>query len=94
MNIPAFINPKFVQHEGDRVGFLTPQMQSYTDQLNQALQNNVGQNGFAISPQPDTNVADALANMPVGTLLFDTTNDEWVGKTSGGLVKLTYTPYP
>lgn len=94
MNIPTFINPKVVEHEGSRVGHFTPEMQSYQDLLNQTLQKNLGESGFAISQQAATSVASAMANMPVGTILFDTTNDEWVGKTSGGLVKFTTTPYP
>lgn len=36
----------------------------------------------------------ALTNLPDGVILYDTTNNEYVGKVSGSLVKFTVTPYP
>ncbi len=39
----------------------------------------------------DLNTAGALGN---GILLYDTTNDVYVGKQAGSLVQFTTTPYP
>ena len=94
MRIPTFVNPRFVEFEGEHQGYLTPEIQSYTDELNQALQNNISDNGFVIPTQAATDVSNVLAQMPIGTILYDGTNDEWVGKTGSGLVKFTTTAYP
>lgn len=39
----------------------------------------------------DMNTAGQLSN---GVLLYDTTNDVYVGREAGSLVKFTTTPYP
>ena len=39
----------------------------------------------------DMNTAGQLSN---GVLLYDTTNDVYVGRQAGSLVKFTTTPYP
>lgn len=94
MRVPTFLNTKFVEHQGESVGYLTPDMQNYNDELNQALQNNLNDDGFVIPSRPDTEVVAAFATKPVGTILFDVTNDVWVGKTSAGLVQFTTASYP
>ncbi len=95
MKIPTFINPKFVQHEGDRVGYLTPAMQSYTDQLNQALQSHLSDTGWV---PPVLSQTDILANapfMPVGTFWVDDANQALVFKLTAGLFQVPLTtPYP
>lgn len=37
---------------------------------------------------------DGAGQLNNGVLLYDTTNDEYVGRQAGSLVKFTTTPYP
>lgn len=47
--------------------------------------------GYTATEISDMELAGQLNN---GVLLYDTTNDVYVGKQAGSLVKFTTTPYP
>jgi hypothetical protein len=47
--------------------------------------------GYTQTQITDLNTAGTLSN---GVILYDTTNDVYVGKQAGSLVKFTTTPYP
>jgi hypothetical protein len=47
--------------------------------------------GYTQTQITDMNTAGQLSN---GVILYDTTNDEYVGRQAGALVKFTTTPYP
>lgn len=85
MNIPTFINVQFT----DKDGKLTPAMQYYNDQLNQALLNGVGQNGFTISQlsTADITVLASDDDIPLGTTFFDTDAAKLKVKTAAGVVE-------
>jgi len=82
MNIPAFFNPRFTKEDGS----LTNEMQLFFDELMQALQNGVSNNGF-VFPEQDTATITALADMmPDGTAWYNTDIDLPQMKV-GGVVK-------
>lgn len=90
MYFPVFINTMFV----DKNGFLTPDMQSYMDLQNQALQNGLSNNGWTL---PQVTAAQLVAVQPVmpdGTMWYETDAHEFVIKINGALRKVTTTPYP
>lgn len=99
MNIPTFANVMFVEQDG----YLTSRMQMYNDQLNQALQNGLSDNGWTlpIVTEDELAVIDALTGddaMPNGTMWYvhddDTLTYEMVIKINGALRKVTTTAYP
>jgi len=92
MMIPVFSEVQFVRENG----FLTSEMQLFLDQLIQALQGALSDNGWTIPPISAANLVLLEANkpMPNGTIWYESTANEWVGKQNGSLVKFTTTPYP
>lgn len=90
MNIPGFINIKFVGENG----FLTNEMQLYNDNLNQELQKGLSDNGWTTPSVNDNAITTASAQMPNGTFWYDNVNHEIVFKVNGALVKLVTAVYP
>lgn len=64
-------------------------MQYYNDQLNQALLNGVGQNGFTISQLTTAEITTLASddNIPLGTTFFDTDVAKLKVKTATGVVE-------
>lgn len=90
MIIPVFNDVKYVKEDGS----LTPEMQIYNDQLNQALQNGLSDSGWTI-PQIDAlALLKALKIMPNGTIWYVTDTHEVIIKINGALRKVTTTAYP
>jgi hypothetical protein len=95
MNFPAFSHVQFVKKDG----FLTEEMQDYNDLINQALINGLSDSGWTVAPITAANLVLIAPSMPNGTIWYDSTNREWVGRQDDGaggynLVKFTTTPYP
>lgn len=92
MNIPTFVKIQFVQEDG----FLTPEMQNYNDELNQALQNGLSDSGWTTPQLTTAQITQAATFMPNGTLWYatDAIPQCYVGKINGSLVKFTTTPFP
>lgn len=95
MRIPTFVNPRFVEFEGEHQGYLTPEIQSYTDELNQALQNHLSDNGWV---PPSLTQTEILATAPTATIpsfWVDDANKALVFKLTAGLFQIPITtPYP
>ena len=83
MNIPTLINVQFT----DKEGYLTTAMQFYNDQLNQALRDGLGENGFTVSQLTSANITLAEPDAPNGTLWFDTDLAKLKVKTAAGVVE-------
>lgn len=90
MMIPVFSDVQWVKQNG----FLTPEMQMYNDQLNQALQNGLSDNGWTFPPITAANLAIIAPKMPDGTGWYESDAKEIVFKLGGSLFKVTTTPYP
>lgn len=90
MKVPVFADVPYV--EQDRT--LTDQALLYEEELNQALQNNLSDNGWVIPSLTDTQVVAIEPSMPDGTIWLETTNNVLVVKINGSLEKITTTPYP
>jgi hypothetical protein len=90
MYIPVFADVKYVQANG----FLTPEMQIYNDQLNQALQNGLSDNGWTFPPITAANLAIVSPQMPDGTAWYESDAQVIVFKLGGALRKVTTTAYP
>ena len=90
MMIPVFSHVQYV----DESGFLTPDMQIYNDQLNQALQNGLSDNGWTFPPITAANLALVSPKMPNGTGWYESDAKVIVFKINGALEKVTTTPYP
>lgn len=90
MNIPPFTYVRFTDDEG----YLTDSMQMYMDELNQALQNGLSDNGWTFPPITAANLAAIQASMPDGTGWYETDAMEIVFKINGALRKVTTTAYP
>jgi|GEM_PF-1430014 len=99
MIIPTFQSVKFVEEDG----YLTTQMQLYSDELNNVLRNGLSDNGWTLPQvtQAQLAVIDALTGieaMPNGTIWNvhddDTMVYEVVVKINGALRKVTTTAYP
>lgn len=90
MFIPVFADVKYVQANG----YLTPEMQIYHDQLNQALQNGLSDNGWTLPQINAANLAAVQAQMPNGTMWYESDAHEVVIKINGALRKVTTTAYP
>lgn len=90
MMIPVFSEVQYVKPDG----YLTSDMQIYHDQLNQALQNGLSDNGWTMPPITAANLAIIAPKMPDGTIWYDTDNHEYVGKVNGTLMKFTMAAYP
>lgn len=94
MIIPVWSGGALVEDADGNPLVPTQETQGLLNQTLTELQSNVGEDGFAISQSDVGDVTTKLANMPLGTILFDVDSDEWVGKNGSGLVKFTTTPYP
>lgn len=97
MNIPTFVNVKYTQEDG----YLTSEMQIYNDELNNALQNGLSDDGWTIPLVTAAELADidALTGrraMPNGTMwvVSDASPQQLVVKLDGALRKVTTTAYP
>lgn len=90
MNIPAFINLKFV----DNLGFLTAEMQYYNDELSQVLQAGLSDNGWTFPQISAVDLVRVEPDMPNGTGWYETDAHEMVFKINGALRKVTTTAYP
>lgn len=82
MNIPTFANVQFTQDDG----YLTSAMQLYNDELNQALQNGLSNNGWTVPQLTTTQISNIQSQMPNGTLWYDTNTNELKGKINGVVV--------
>ena len=93
MEIPVFASIKYINDDG----FLTPEMQIYHDQLNQALQNGLSDNGWQLPLISDANLTKLVAMTPAprdGTMWYETTNNVVVVMINGSLRKLDNSAYP
>jgi len=79
MNIPTFVNIKFVQSDG----YLTPEMQLYNDELNQALQNGLSNNGWTVPRLTTAQITLIAPKMPDGTLWYDKDTNQLKGRING-----------
>jgi predicted GNAT superfamily acetyltransferase len=90
MMIPVFADVQYTQQDG----FLTAAMQIYHDQLNQALQNGLSDNGWTFPPITAANLAIVAPKMPDGTGWYESDAQVIVFKLGGALRKVTTTAYP
>lgn len=90
MIIPVFNDVKYVKEDGS----LTPEMQIYNDQLNQALQNGLSDSGWTLPQIDAVDLVEAFMFMPNGTVWYVTDTNEVVIKINGALRKVTTTAYP
>lgn len=58
----------------------------YNDQMNQALQGSISNNGFVIPNQPTSSIVTLSGMMSNGTIWYDETTHEWKGKKNGVVV--------
>lgn len=97
MRIPTFVNVKYTQDDG----YLTSEMQLYNDELNNALQGGLSDDGWTL-PQVtvaelnDINALTGDREMPNGTawVVTDASPQQLVVKLDGALRKVTTAPYP
>jgi len=97
LNIPTFANIQFVEENG----YLTKAMLNYIDELNQALQNGLSDNGWTLPQVTAAQLTEIFAltgnrEMPNGTMWYvtDAVPPVVVIKIDGALRKVTTTPYP
>lgn len=98
MNIPPFVYVQFVDNEG----YLTNPMQLFIDELVQALQNGLSDNGWTFPKITHDNLVKVLPDgvtlfwqsMPDGTGWYEIDNNLVVFKINGALRKVTTTAYP
>lgn len=79
MNIPTYINIQYV----DKDGFLTSPMQLYNDELNQALQRGLSDNGWTVPQLTTAQITEISPDMPNGTIWYDSTTNQLKGKING-----------
>jgi len=79
MNIPTFQNVKYTDEKGN----LTSAMQMYNDELNQALQNGLSDNGWTVPQLTTAQITAVSSLMPNGTLWYDTDTNQLKGKING-----------
>lgn len=79
MNIPTFVNVQYTDDEG----FLTTAMQLYNDELNQAMQNGLSDNGWTVPQLTTAQITAVSSLMPNGTLWYDTDTNQLKGKING-----------
>lgn len=63
----------------------------YNDELNQALNGAIGQNGFSISQLTTSQINSIFNDSQSGTIWFNTTTNEWWGNRNGTLVSFNTT---
>lgn len=90
MYIPAYANVKFIKDDG----FLTPDMQSYMDILNQSLQNGLSDNGWTFPPVTAAQLTALAPIMPNGTGWYEKDTGVIVFKLNGVLRQVTTAAYP
>lgn len=93
MKFPVFNVVKFVKPDG----FLTNEMQMYFDQLSQAFQKGLSDNGWTMPPTSQSDIVQIAPSMPNGTFWYATDTDELVFKINGALKKIdpsVLLPYP
>lgn len=94
MEIPTFLNLKYVQNDG----YLTSEMQLYNDELNRVLRNGLGDTGWTLPVVTQIELTSLAPTMPDGTIWYvhDTLGAyyELVIKINGALRKVTTTAYP
>ena len=90
MKVPVFADVRYF----DKDGGLSDQALLYQEELNQALQNNLSDNGWVIPSLTATQLVAISTSMPDGTLWLETTNNVLVVKINGSLEKITTTAYP
>lgn len=74
MNIPTLLRTPVVEKGMDGNYYFTPQMFKIFSQLFTQLQQNVGADGFVVSPQTAANIA-TFVNPDNFTLIGDSTNN-------------------
>ncbi len=90
MNIPNFEDVKVI----DKDGFFTDEWRTIMEQLFQALQQNVGDEGFNVPPQSTTNITSIVAANPPppnGRIFYDSTANQFQGMKAGVLRTFTLT---
>ena len=90
MYIPVFTNVKYVEPSG----LLTVNAQIYNDTLNQSLRTCLSDNGWTIPQLTQAQITTISADMPNGSVWYDITNNVFVGKQNGTLVKFTTAVWP
>lgn len=79
MNIPNFQNVQFV----DENGYLTPEWQLIMQQLFQALQSNLSDEGYKVPQQPTAVINQLNTAASIGALLYDSTTNQLKVNISG-----------
>ncbi len=86
MRIPTFINLQYV----DEKGWLTPELQNFTDDLNQAMQESLSDDGWRFPQLTTAQITSIAGSQPNGTAWYDITTDEPKMKVAG-VVKVIQT---
>lgn len=55
----------------------------YGDELNQSLQDSISDNGFAVPNQPTSTIVNLAAEMPKGTLWYDSDTNQLKAQIDG-----------
>jgi hypothetical protein len=58
----------------------------YNDQLNQALQGSISDNGFVMPSQPTSSIVNLSPMMPDGTIWYDQDTNELKANVNGSIV--------
>lgn len=58
----------------------------YEDQMNQALQDSISDNGFVMPSQPTSSIVNLSGMMPNGTIWYDTDTNELKARVNGSIV--------
>lgn len=58
----------------------------YNDQLNQALQDSISDNGFVMPSQPTSSIVNLSGMMPNGTIWYDQDTNELKANVNGSIV--------
>jgi hypothetical protein len=82
--VPTLIQSKIV----DEQGYLTPEWQYLFMQLLQVMQQSLSNEGFTIPPQTTVDIA-LLTDMVNGTIIYDSTTDNFKGMKGGSLKTFT-----
>lgn len=90
MKIPTYVQDKLVELEGKDAGYITKQWSNLVSQLLQVMQQSLSDEGFQIPNQPTTNIVQ-LTNMSNGTIIYDSTTDQFKGMVGGTLKTFTLT---
>jgi hypothetical protein len=87
MMIPNFLDVPMV----DMKGMISDSWRPILQQLFQQLQINVGNQGFTVTVQPTATITTLTPTMPNGTIIYDSTLDEFKGMIGGTLKTFTLT---